>query len=176
MNILDIYLQRNGVKRYDVYKKTGVSQQTLASAGKKSIDHYSTKILKAVAETLDKTPGTVLDELFQLEKENPIFVAHNAEELLLAFKNKEEQIIIKDEFCKTVRNFAKNQLSETETLGLELGGAGVLTILSTAILALLDKFSDGTNEEKEIEKNMRRYKINENSKDRIVLSLLQLDY
>ncbi|MGY3777504.1 helix-turn-helix domain-containing protein [Isobaculum melis] len=176
MTLLDVYLQRNGVKRYDVYKKTGISQQTLASAGKKSIDRYSTKILKAVAETLNKTPGTVLDELFLLEKEHPIYEAHNAEELLIAFKNKEEQIVIKNEFCQTVRHFAKSQLSETESLGFDLGGAGVMSILSTAVLAIFDKFSEGTAEEKEIEKNMRRYKIKENNKDRIVLSLLQLDY
>jgi len=35
LSLLDIYLQKNGKKRYDVFKKTGLSQQMLASVNKK---------------------------------------------------------------------------------------------------------------------------------------------
>ncbi len=40
MNYLDLYLQKNNCKRYDVHKKTGVSQQLLSTHTKKNIDKY----------------------------------------------------------------------------------------------------------------------------------------
>ena len=40
-----------------------------ATADNKKLDGQTVKIIRAVAEALGKTPGTVLDELLQLEKE-----------------------------------------------------------------------------------------------------------
>ncbi|QUG42998.1 hypothetical protein KD050_07095 [Psychrobacillus sp. INOP01] len=86
MSLLDIYLQKNGKKRYDVFKKTGISQQMLASVNKKDISSYSVKTIQAIAKTVEKSVGTVLEELVRLEQENAYFEAFNVDDLLLALK------------------------------------------------------------------------------------------
>lgn len=37
MSLLDVYLQKNEKKRYDVYKQTGLSQQVLSAVNKKKL-------------------------------------------------------------------------------------------------------------------------------------------
>lgn len=69
MNVIQSYLDKNNITRYQVYKASGLSQMTLkhATESKKGIDGVSGKVLKAIAVTLGKTPGQVLDELIALE-------------------------------------------------------------------------------------------------------------
>ena len=94
MSLLDTYLQHNGKKRYDVFKESGLSQQMLASVNKKKVNSYSVRVIQAIAQTVNKSEGTVLEELITLEQDSPYFEANNAEELLMAFKNKESYILI----------------------------------------------------------------------------------
>ncbi|SDN71012.1 hypothetical protein SAMN05518871_10729 [Psychrobacillus sp. OK028] len=176
MGLLDIYLQKNGKKRYDVFKETGTSQQQLASVNNKNVSSYSVKTIQAIAKTLEKSEGTVLEELLQLEQENPYFEAFNIEDLLLAFKNKENYIVIKGEYKKEIDKFAESQLSETATLGLQLGSEGIVTILTEAILQIANLFSDKDAEQKKIESQIRKYKINRINENELLLYLRQLDY
>lgn len=176
MSLLDIYLQKNEKKRYDVYKKTGISQQMLSSVNKKNVSSYSVKTIQAIAKTVNKSEGTVLDELLRLENENAYFQVFNAEDLLLAFENKESYIVIKGEYKKEMEELAKSQLSETETLGLELGSAGMVTILAEAIYQLANLFSNKDVETKKIESQIRKYKFKKLNKNEILLYLRQLDY
>lgn len=71
MNILEKYLNQNKVTRYQVSKMSGVYQSTLQKAvnSKSGSNGLSGKILKAVALTLNKTPGQVLDEIITLENQ-----------------------------------------------------------------------------------------------------------
>ncbi|MFJ7730230.1 hypothetical protein ACIQXV_29660 [Neobacillus sp. NPDC097160] len=179
MSLLDIYLQKNGKKRYDVFKETGISQQMLSSVNKKSVNHYSVKTIQAIAKTVEKSEGTVLDELIQLEKENAYFEVYNAEDLLLAFRNKEEYILIKGEYKKEMDELAKSQLSDTEKLGWELGAVwsgGVVTVLTEVILHLVDLFSSKDDDKKKIESQVRKYKFKKLNENEILLYLRQLDY
>ncbi|WP_343345725.1 helix-turn-helix domain-containing protein [Terrisporobacter petrolearius] len=66
MNYLDLYLRKNNCKRYDIHKKTGVSQQLLSNHTKISVENYSGKVLVAIASTINKTPGDVLNDLLCL--------------------------------------------------------------------------------------------------------------
>ncbi|SMQ77507.1 Cro/C1-type HTH DNA-binding domain-containing protein [Bacillus sp. OV166] len=176
MSLLDIYLQKNEKKRYDVFKETGISQQMLSSVNNKSVSSYSVKTLQAIAKTLGKSEGTVLDELLRLENENPYFEVFNAEDLLLALKNKESYILIKGEYKKEMEELAKSQLSDTETLGLELGSAGLVTVLAEVILQLVDLFSSKDDDKKKIESQIRKYKFKKLNENEILLYLRQLDY
>ncbi|ETI68280.1 hypothetical protein [Neobacillus vireti] len=176
MSLLDIYLQKNGKKRYDVFKETGISQQMLSSVNKKSVSSYSVKTIQAIAKTVGKSEGMVLDELLQLENEKPIFEVFNAEELLLAFDNKESFIVIKGEYKNKIQELAKSQLSETETLGLELGSAGAVTILAEGFYQLANLLSKKGDEQKKIESQFRKYKIKKINENELLLSLRQLDY
>lgn len=176
MNYLDLYLQRNNMKRYDVYKKTGISQQLLSTHTNKEIEKYSNKVIIALAEALEKTPGTVLDELLALEKENPAFEAYNPTELLTALEFKYDRIIIKGIYCKEIYKLMKSQLSETESMGFELGSAGVATVLAYAINAARDLFSNTDKVTKEIERKVISYKIENASEEMVTIRLKQLDY
>lgn len=179
MSLLDIYLQKNGKKRYDVFKETGISQQMLSSVNKKSVNHYSVKTIQAIAKTVEKSEGTVLDELIQLEKENAYFEVYNTEDLLLAFRNKEEYILIKGEYKKEMDELAKSQLSDTETLGWEFGAVwsgGLVTVLTEVILHLVDLFSSKDDDKKKIESQVRKYKFKKLNENEILLYLRQLDY
>ncbi|MGG7212710.1 helix-turn-helix domain-containing protein [Clostridium nigeriense] len=176
MNYLDLYLQRNNLKRYDVYKKTGISQQLLSNHTNKKIEKYSNKVIMALAEILEKTPGTVLDELLDLERENPAFEAYNPTELLTALEYKYDRIIIKGAYCKEVYKLMKSQLSETESMGFELGSAGAATVLAYAINAARDLFSNSDKVTKDIERKIISYKLEDASEEKVIIRLKQLDY
>ena len=176
MNFLDLYLQRNNSKRYEIYKKTGVSQQLLATHTKKSVENYSNKVILALAEALGKTPGTVLDELLTLEKENPAFEAYNPEQLLTALQFKYDRIIIKGAYCKEIYKLMQGQLSETESMGFELGSGGVATVLAYAINAARDLFGNSDKVSKEIERKIISYKLESASEENVTIKLKQLDY
>ncbi len=71
MNVLQKYLDQNKITRYQVAKKTGIANTTLANAVKdtKPLSGQTVKVISAVAQALDKTPGQVLDDLIALDKE-----------------------------------------------------------------------------------------------------------
>lgn len=69
MNVLQKYLDQNKITRYQVAKKTGIANTTLANAVKdtKPLSGQTVKVISAVAQALGKTPGQVLDDLINLE-------------------------------------------------------------------------------------------------------------
>ncbi|MEH6943902.1 helix-turn-helix domain-containing protein [Bacillus sp. JJ722] len=176
MNYLDFYLRKHNCKRYDVHKKTGISQQLLSTHKNKKIEKFSSKVLIAIADTLSKTPGDVLNELLILERENPAFEAFNPNELLEGLEAKYDKILIQGAYYKEVKKIMDTHLSENERLGVELGGAGAITILIYAIEIVRDLFSNSEKIDKEIEKKLNLYKVKEISDDSLLLSLKQLDY
>lgn len=176
MNYLDLYLQRNNCKRYDVYKKTGVSQQLLSTHTNKGVEKYSSKVLIALAETLNKSPGTVLDELIALERENPAFEAFNPTELSIGLKYKYDTIIIRGAYCNEIYKLMKGHLSENESMGFELGSHGIATIFAYAITTAKDLFSNSDKIESEIDRKLISYKLEEISEYKLILRLKQLNY
>lgn len=68
-NVLQKYLDKNNVTRYQIHKATGIAQMTLQSAvaPTKPLSGQTVKVISAVAKTLNKTPGQVLDDLINLE-------------------------------------------------------------------------------------------------------------
>lgn len=70
MNVLQKYLDQNKITRYQVAKKTGIANTTLANAVKdtKPLSGQTVKVISAVAQALGKTPGQVLDDLIDLDK------------------------------------------------------------------------------------------------------------
>lgn len=176
MNYLDLYLQRNNAKRYDVHKKTGVSQQLLSTHKNKRIEKYSSKVLIALAETLNKTPGLVLDELLALEIESPSFEAFTPQDLLIGLTEKYDTILISGAYYNEIYKLMKNNLTDNELMGFELGSSGIITIFSYAINSVRSLFSSSDKLDIDIEKKLKSYKIKEISNDSLILSLRQLDY
>ncbi|MCO6542144.1 MAG: helix-turn-helix transcriptional regulator [Lactobacillus sp.] len=71
MNIIQKYLDQNDITRYKISKLTGISNTTLQSAvtSKNGINGLTGKVIIAIAKALNKTPGTVLDEIIELENQ-----------------------------------------------------------------------------------------------------------
>lgn len=176
MGLLDVYLQKNGKKRYDVFKETGISQQTLSSINKKNVNSYSVKTIQAIARTVGKGEGLVLDELLQLEKGSAYFEVYNKEDLLLAFENKESYILIKEPFKDELEKYAEVLLSDTERLGFELGSAGTVSILAEVFYQLFNLFSKQDAEQKKIESQIRKYKVKKMNNNELLLYLRQFDF
>ena len=61
------------------------------------------------------------------------FYIYSQEDLIEALSLKPDKIIIIGEYATQILGIMKNQLSENETLGVELGSHGILTILIYAI-------------------------------------------
>lgn len=69
MNVLQKYLDKNNISKYQISKLTGISNMTLSHAtdDKKKLDGQTVKVIKSVAQALSKTPGQVLDDLIKLD-------------------------------------------------------------------------------------------------------------
>jgi hypothetical protein len=65
MGVIDDYLKKFGMTRYQVTEKTGIPKNTLANADKKSASRLSVKVVQALAEATDNTPGAVLDTILK---------------------------------------------------------------------------------------------------------------
>lgn len=69
MNVIQKYLDQNNITRYRVSKISGIRESTLRASvsSKNGINGLTGKVIIAIAEALNKTPGQVLDEIITLE-------------------------------------------------------------------------------------------------------------
>ncbi|WP_063697116.1 helix-turn-helix transcriptional regulator [Pediococcus inopinatus] len=71
--MIDNFLKKYNLTRYQVAKISGVPESTLVSANDSRINSLSVRVLQALAMATGKTPGAVLDELIK-QQGNPIIV------------------------------------------------------------------------------------------------------
>ncbi|GEN94672.1 helix-turn-helix transcriptional regulator [Pediococcus ethanolidurans] len=69
--MIDNFLKKYNLTRYQVAKISGVPESTLVSANDSHINSLSVRVLQALAMATGKTPGAVLDELIK-QQGNPI--------------------------------------------------------------------------------------------------------
>ena len=169
MNYIDIYLQRNNLEKSDIIEKFNISENLFSNYKNKKIENYSTEVIMTLAIALNKKPGEVLNELLSLEKENPSFEVFNFDDLLLALNEKYDLITIRGDYYNEIYKLMKGHLTEKEKLGLELGGAGTITILAYVIESIVDLFTKFSKKDVEIDKKLRRYKIKELNNDSLTL-------
>lgn len=149
-NYMDVFLQKHGLTRYDVHKRTGISQQTLSNANKKLPEAYSGKILMSLSEATSLSPGKVLDQLLEIQIKDELYEVTDWETLKNAVENLYAVFYIKGPFMETVKEMKSEQLSEDELMGLELGTRGTAYITETVFSWLY-----------------RQFKVKDKEKDRI---------
>lgn len=115
MKLIDVYLGRHGKKRYDVFKETGLSQQTLASANGKPAAALTGRILQAIGRTVGETPGRVLDEMLMIEQEGLVMTVTTKEELLEALKRAADRIDVQGGLRTEVLRLAKKNFMASYT-------------------------------------------------------------
>lgn len=64
---IQLYLNMENMTKYEIEKRTGMSQHTLGAASKKSVYRASVQVIVAIAKALDKTPGNVLNRIIEME-------------------------------------------------------------------------------------------------------------
>lgn len=67
---LDSYLNKFELTRYRLAKLAHLDQKTLQRASEQEATRMNSNVVLAIAETLHKMPGQVLDELIEMEMEN----------------------------------------------------------------------------------------------------------
>lgn len=70
-NVLDAYLTSNSTTRYQVAQTGQMSASNLARIVKSpaGLKNMTVRVIEAIAYTIDKEPGTVLNEMLKLERE-----------------------------------------------------------------------------------------------------------
>ena len=71
--MIDNFLKKYNLTRYQVAKISGVPESTLVSANDSYINSLSVRVIQALSMATGKTPGAVLDELIK-QQGNPIIV------------------------------------------------------------------------------------------------------
>lgn len=177
MNVMDIFLQKFGMTRYDVSQRTGISQQTLSSANKKDPEGYSGKILMALSQATGISPGEVLDALLAIKTNQELYFVRNWEEMKIAVDSLHPIFQVKGEFAAIIREVKSGQLSDTERLGTELGSHGGSVVLEVLFQWVYNQIKGlNTEEEKIKDKVGRLYDISLKDETTAVLSLKSLKY
>lgn len=70
----------------------------------------------------------------------------------------------------------QTHISETATMGIELGSEGIASIVAYAFIKVWNIFSKVEKVDKNIEEKLLIYKLKELSENQLVLTLKQLDY
>ncbi len=74
-NIFDAYLKANNTTRYQVAKQSGLRASTLQRVANspQGIKGMTIRVVSAVALTINKPSGTVVEELIALQKEKGLW-------------------------------------------------------------------------------------------------------
>ncbi|MGM0168445.1 hypothetical protein IGI39_004200 [Enterococcus sp. AZ135] len=175
-NVLDIFLQKKGLTRYDLSKSVGISEQTLSKASKRDPETYTSKTIIAIANGTSNTPGEVLDALLQIRDSEELYHVATLNELRQKVKEQEDQFIVTGDFHELLKEIDRSRISETAELGFQYGSGGLGTIAVHKILRIMNAFGDDTKLENIKQDIAALYSIEFIDKNNVKLRLKQLDY
>ena len=177
MQYIDVFLQKFGITRYDVHKRTGISQQTLSSANKKDPETYSGKILTALSQATGISPGDVLDALIRIKNKDEVFIVRNWEELKIALEARKPEFHVIGEFTEIMKEVKSGQLSDTARMGTELGTRGGVGLIESLYYFVHRQLSGGNKEEEKIKDQVSKlYHIILMDEHTVALRLRSLSY
>lgn len=177
MYAMDVFLQKFGLTRYDVWKMTGISQQTLSKANRKTPNEYSGKVLKALSEATGISPGEVLDSIFRIEKDKELFIVYDFDQLRSAYKDKMPEFYVKGDFIEVMKQVKSSQLSDTARMGTELGSGGSSGIIESLFYFAYNHLKGGNVKEEKLKDDITKlYHIILLDEETALLRLKSLSY
>ncbi|MUV36493.1 hypothetical protein JNUCC1_00295 [Lentibacillus sp. JNUCC-1] len=176
MDLLEIYLLRNKKRRDHVVAETGISRDLLELADPDRPSYIPAEAVRAIAETVGKTPKMVQLDLKNLEREEGYKIVYDAPDLLSALEEKEPHIIIRGEFKDIFKETYQQPLSDTEQMGMDLGSGGFIRFFGDAFYRIFNLYDEDTKQKKDIESKVRKYTIRPLSEQELLLYLKQLEY
>lgn len=109
-------------------------------------------------------------------EESSYFRANTAEDLLYALENKENYIIVTEDFRKEFERNTQLPLPETEQMGANLGSGGSTAVTGEVLFRMLNFFGKGSRQQKEINKKIRSYQYKQWNDNELLLYRAQLEY
>ncbi|GEP72054.1 hypothetical protein FD12_GL001371 [Lentilactobacillus rapi DSM 19907 = JCM 15042] len=67
--LLDTYLEKKNLNRYQIAKETGVAPTTLQRSSDKDALAINPRVYAAIAQVLNQTPGKIFDSIIKLEED-----------------------------------------------------------------------------------------------------------
>lgn len=67
--LLDAYLEKKNLNRYQIAKETGVAPTTLQRSSDKDALAINPRVYAAIAQVLNQTPGQIFDSIIKLEED-----------------------------------------------------------------------------------------------------------
>lgn len=110
-----------------------------------------------------------------MENDSYIYVS-DSDALLSALQDKSTYIVVTDDFRKEFEENVQMPLTETSEMGAQIGSAGGASLGGGLIFKIINTFSKGTDQQKEIDSRMRSYAAKETDNGEPLLYLRQLDY
>ncbi|UOQ46674.1 hypothetical protein MUN88_11220 [Gracilibacillus caseinilyticus] len=104
------------------------------------------------------------------------FIACNAEDFLSALTSKEDYIIIQKDFKKEFEENTQLPLTKNEQMGYHFGSRGTGALWEALFHLLINSFSKGSKQQKEIDSKIRKYSLTTFNDEEILLYLRQLEY
>lgn len=177
MYAMDVFLQKFGLTRYDIWKMTGISQQTLSKANRKTPNEYSGKVLKALSEATGISPGDVLDAIFRIEKDKELFIVHDFDELSKVYKDRMPEFYVKGDFIEVMKEVKSGQLSDTARMGTELGSGGGSGIIESLYYFAYRQLKGGNIKQEKLKDDITKlYYIILLDEETVLLRLKSLSY
>lgn len=128
-SVLDIFLQEQGLTRYELAKVTGLSEATLSKANTRNPETYAVKTVALIAEGVNLSPGEVLNRLLAIQKEATcLYTVATLSELKQRVKKQEDEFYVVNDFHELLKEVKRESLSENENLGFLLGSRGMGSI------------------------------------------------
>ncbi|MCB5951318.1 hypothetical protein LI951_04495 [Enterococcus sp. BWT-B8] len=164
------------VSSYQISMGTGISRQMIGKLRNGQADFHKGSLENALSLYSFALEQKKIGNLLMNKNETLKEVA-TKDDLLDALKRKTDEILVIGELAAEINELKKNQLTDTEIMGVELGGGGMLTILEYLISLLIDAGEKINKNEKAIRKKIiRLYYIKRVGPASVLLRLKQLDY
>lgn len=175
-NCLDIYLQHHAMTRYDVSKKSGVSEQTLSKASKRNPNTLTAKTLIAISKGTGESPGEVLDALLKILESDELYIVTTLVELRQKINEQEDEFIVRGEYRELLKEIENSRLSEESLLGFQLGSRGMGDLIVWGLNRVRQTLADNPKMEKLKQDILDLYQLKIMNGTEMKLRLKQLDY
>lgn len=114
--------------------------------------------------------------MLEYKQVDDCFIVNNPKDLLSALNNKEDYIIIHEDYKEEFEKNTQLPLTEREEIAFQLGFRGWAGIWGGLFFHIINFFSKGSKQQKKIDSKIRKYHVKKLKENEILLYLRQSEY
>lgn len=169
-------LLNSSVSSYKISSATGISRQMIGKLRNGQADFHKGSLENAVLlhtfALAQKEAGSLTGK-----EETATQMVETKEALLHCLKKKKDEILIIGPLAAEIHELQKEQLTDTERMGADLGSGGMQMIIEYLFIRLFELKEPLSKEEKSMRRTITQlYYIKKISAETVQLRLKQLDY